>query len=416
MQTNVRNFSPDHLLPDEFVSNQQITVRQANELIQASYKIPTIGENRFIRMLISQISQNDEDFKIYRISVSEFQKIFNLTHNDVYAQIQKVARSLREREVLIKKGKSWLVTGWLSHAEYIEGNGFIEVSFHSKLKPYLLGMKEHYTQYTIDKIVNFKSGYSIRLFEILKKEQFKNNAGFFVCSYTYDELRKIFSINNDEYAFFKDFRVRIIDKSVLEINKYSDIFVYDIVYVKLGRKIDRISFMCKENKKEGIESKKEDIEKNHKKSDTLLKLLSFGISENSAKKILIKHDEDVVLSNIKFMELKIKQGKNILDKPAYIISAIENNYALAVEIKNEVIVNTSKNNNTEDRKFIDTALNLFYSMPEIKKIQIRKAYLNTLPDDDPNKIDFLRICENSPYHRRKFVDFFTKEFGETTHR
>lgn len=38
------------------------------------------------------------------------------------------------------------------------------------LKPFLLQLKEHYTQYTLDNIMAMKSTYSIRIFELLQEK------------------------------------------------------------------------------------------------------------------------------------------------------------------------------------------------------------------------------------------------------
>jgi plasmid replication initiation protein len=55
-----------------------LVVRQSNELVEASYKIATVGEGRLIRMLIAQIQPDDEDFKNYRIGVADFARFFGL--------------------------------------------------------------------------------------------------------------------------------------------------------------------------------------------------------------------------------------------------------------------------------------------------------------------------------------------------
>ena len=68
---------------------KSLIVRQANQLIEASYKIPSVGEGRLIRMLIAQISPADEDFKTYRIAVADFAKFFGLTGGSAYDLIKK---------------------------------------------------------------------------------------------------------------------------------------------------------------------------------------------------------------------------------------------------------------------------------------------------------------------------------------
>jgi plasmid replication initiation protein len=166
-----------------------LVVRQSNDLIEASYKIASIGEGRLIRMLIAQITPNDEDFKTYRIGVADFARFFGLSENSnsVYELIKKSADELAGRRIMLEKDGSWLRLNWLSAASYKKKSGYVEVRFDKDLKPYLLGLKGYFTQYDLEKIVNFKSGYAMRLFELLKKEQFKSDAkGYFKRSF---ELR-----------------------------------------------------------------------------------------------------------------------------------------------------------------------------------------------------------------------------------
>ena len=144
-------------------------VRQANNLIEASYKI-TIGESRIIRLLIAHIHPQDEDFKTYRINVTDFAGIFGLSDRDgrLYETISQASKALMSRVITIRDGESWLHMNWLSSAEYKHGSGYVELCFDKKLKPYLLQLKGYFTQYNLERITHFNSVYSIRIYEILK--------------------------------------------------------------------------------------------------------------------------------------------------------------------------------------------------------------------------------------------------------
>jgi plasmid replication initiation protein len=135
-----------------------------------------VGEARLIRMLIAQIKPTDEDFKTYRVNVADFARFFELSGGSAYALIDKAAESLAHSPITIREGESWLHTNWLSSAKYVRGSGYVELCFDKHLKPYLLQLKGYYTGYALHNTVNFNSGYTIRLFEILKSNEFKANA------------------------------------------------------------------------------------------------------------------------------------------------------------------------------------------------------------------------------------------------
>jgi plasmid replication initiation protein len=312
---------------------KNLVVRQSNELIEASYKIASVGEARLIRMLIAQIQPDDEDFKTYRIGVTEFARFFGLSEESskVYEQVKKSARALREREIFLEKGKSWLSTGWLSFAQYKEGSGFVEVRFDKALKPYLLGLKGYYTQYELEKIVSFKSGYAMRLFELLKKEQFKaNDTGYFKRSFEYDELRGLFGIKKNEYAFFKDFRLGVIEIAVREINANPDIKITQVDYPKTGRKVSHVVFHCEKAKQmqldiDELPPKFEEVPPEAKRPDYISELIAIGIDEQTAYKWKRKYTVARLREAIAYTKAMQQAGKIRDSLTGFLVRAVADN-------------------------------------------------------------------------------------------
>jgi plasmid replication initiation protein len=318
-----------------------LVVRQSNELIEASYKIASIGEGRLIRMLIAQITPDDEDFKTYRIGITDFARFFGLSKesNSIYELIKKSADELAGRRIMLEKDGSWLRLNWLSSAEYIRGSGHIEVRFDKALKPYLLGLKGYFTQYELDKVVNFKSGYAMRIFELLKKEQFKaNGQGYFKRSFEYDELRELLGIGKKEYERIIDFKRYIVDSSVKEINANPDINILQVDYPKTGRKISHVVFHCEKAKQLQLDideppPKFEEVTKEKEHPDDVKQLIAFGIAEETAYKWRKKYGVARVIRNLGFVTAKKNAGKVKDDLAGYVASAIAKDYGQGWEDK-----------------------------------------------------------------------------------
>lgn len=366
-------------------------VRQSNELIEASYKIASIGEGRLIRMLIAQIKPTDEDFKTYRISVSDYAKFFGLSGNNVYALIKKSADELAGRRIMIEQGKSWLRTNWLSSAEYIEGSGFVDLCFDKKLKPYLLQLQGYYKDYELERIINFKSSYSIRLFELLKVEEFKANKDGFKRSFEYDELRDKLGIENSEYLFFKDFRVRVIDTARKEINQNSDIFIVDIDYAKTGRKVTHMVFHCEKSKRDEsgeVHAKNQEIEKEKKIPDDIKQMISLGIAEKTAMQWRKKYGVAQVVRNIGYTMAMKKAGKIRESEAGFLASAIANDSGGGWELEQqarekarkakELIEKTKAEKSdtelNEERARRQVLIDEFHALPELEQEGIRRIY------------------------------------------
>jgi hypothetical protein len=239
--------------------------------------------------------------------------------------------SLRERSILIKKGKGWLSTGWLAHSEYIEGSGYVEVSFHAKLKPYLLGLKGYYTQYELEKIVNFKSIYAIRIFELLKKEQFKaNDVGYFKRSFEYDELRVLLGIPKDEYTLFTNFKAKAIEIAVKDINANPDIKITQVDYPKTGRKVSHIVFHCEKAKQlqldiDELPPKFEEVPPETKHPDYILELVAIGIDEQTAYKWKRKYTVARLREAIAYTKAMQQAGKIRDSLTGFLVRAVADN-------------------------------------------------------------------------------------------
>lgn len=374
---------------------KNLVVRQSNELIEASYKIASVGEGRLMRMLIAQISPSDEDFRTYRISVADFASFFNIKHNSVHEQIELAARALREREVLIRKGKSWFSTGWLSSAEYIEGTGYVEVSIHARLKPYLIGLKSYFTQYELENIVNFKSGYAMRLFELLKKEQFKaGGGGYFQRSFEYDELRELLGIEKKEYAFFKDFRVKCIDAAVKEINLNPDIFILKVELKKTGRRFSHIIFHCEKTRqgqlpiKEPVPKFEEAPAQPKDQPEEVRQMVLMGIDEATAYKWRKKYGVKRLARNLAYTQAMKQAGKIRDSVTGFLARAVADNLGGAWEeeanhtrkVRDERAAqeqlkqdaeNAQKNAEMAER---DTLIQVFQSLTPDEQQAHRKAY------------------------------------------
>lgn len=381
-------------------SPKDLVVRQSNHLIETSYKIATLGESRLLRLLIAQIQPSDEDFKTYRISVSDFAKTFGLspTGGKTYETIDKASQGLAHRPITIRNGKSWLHTSWLSSSEYIEGAGYVELTFDKKLKPYLLQLKGYYTQYKIDTISNFRSLYSIRLYELLKMEQFKlNKDGYFKRTFEYEELREKLGIEETEYKLFADFRLYVIEMAVKEIKQNPDINITQVDYPKTGRKITHIVFHCEKAKQTQLnfsepEPQLVEVEKEH--PEDIKELISMGIDENTANKWRKKYGAKKLISNIAYARATQKAGKIKESLAGFVASAIANNLAGAWEqeeqkkakvkkaqekvAQEKTIIEKEEANKT--RKELESMLEFFWTFPISDQIEVRRLFTDSIPD------------------------------------
>ncbi len=317
-------------------------IRKHNDLIDAKYQLPNLQEQRIIFMLLGQIKPSDEDFKYYRISVADFAEILGLKGKDIYTELDRATNALVSRTISIRRDeKSFLHMNWLSSAEYKHGLGYVELAFDPKLKPYLLQLKEHFTQYKFNEILYFKSTYSIRLYELLKKDAFKAKNKQFSVFFEYDDLRGKFGIGKKEYEKFKDFRVKTIEPATREISDKTDLYINEVKYGKTGRKITNITFVVAIRSEDETKQQQADLRIQNKKPEkqsenhpVIDSLISLGFSLETAKKYKNKHGVKKIERNIAYTLAKKQEGK-VKDIPAYLNMAIEQDYASAWDMENQ---------------------------------------------------------------------------------
>ena len=329
------------LMPFSNTEKPQI-IRKSNELIEARYRL-SIAEQRLVILLASEITPDDEDFKSYEIRVSDFAKMFGLqTDKSIYEKVEQAAEGLLSQKIVLQDNETKEVTNWLSYVKYVKGSGVVVLEFHKSLKPYLLQLKGHYTQYQLNHVMNFKSQYSMRLYELLKMSAFKaNKYGQFERYFELQEYRDLLGVEKKAYPIFADFRKYVVQPLVSEISDKTDLFINDVKYGKTGRKITNITFFVGVRSEQDTrlrqanlridDIKPEKESENHAVIDTLV---SLGFSFEIAKAYKTKHGVKKIERNIAYTLAK-NQEKPITNIPAYLNSAIEQDYGGAWDIENQ---------------------------------------------------------------------------------
>lgn len=217
-------------------------VTKSNNLITAKYSL-SLEEQRIILVLASMVQPEDKKFKSYKFKIKDFLNLINVKDENKYIKLPQITKGLLDKKLdihyKIKGEDALLQTSWLSSVEYY--SGYIELEFSPKLKPFLLGLKEFYTTYKLNNILNLKSKYSIRMYEILKSCQFKKIEYISV-----DELKSLLAIDS-KYTRFYDIKTKIIDKAKAELEQKTDIqFTYQ--EIKQGRVTSSLKFFVFPNK------------------------------------------------------------------------------------------------------------------------------------------------------------------------
>jgi len=306
------------------VDSKQFVVK-SNSLVEARYRL-SLQESHVILWLLMQIKPEDEDFKTHRLDIVEYANMVGLNAKGQYQELENITERLMKRVLKIreetKKKKTLLQVSWLSSAKYFHGEGYTELCFDPKLKPYLLQLKSQFTKINIADTMKFKSIYAIRIFELLLQYEAIGNRIVSI-----DELREWCGIEKEEYVEYKNLKLRVLTPACREINEKTQ---YEIDYkeIKESRKVKGIDWSIKH--KTHFEKRQREkaviIEKELRSNLAILEqLLEYGFTKQAGNRLIKKHELDDITNAINAVDQQLKKG-NVKNPKAMLLSAIKNHW------------------------------------------------------------------------------------------
>ena len=221
---------------------QQDLIVQSNKLINARYELSLL-EKRLILLMLRDIRREDEDLKTYRIRIRSLCEGVETNAKNMYTQTREATRKLLTRVIEIHEPDGLLQVSPISRAKYYKGKGYVELTFDPRLKPYLLQLKRHFTQYTLKNVLGLQSIHSIRIYELLKQYE-----GVGKRTVEVEELKRLLGVDK-RYKRYSDFKKRVILQAEGDLAEQCDIrFRYE--EVKRGRKVAAIVFYISPNGQE----------------------------------------------------------------------------------------------------------------------------------------------------------------------
>ena len=196
-----------------------------------------------------QVVKDDEDLKPYALTSTELVNLLHITKDNIYRVMDNVSSELASSFLEARQfqsGKKFKKIPWVSFCEYDDEINKFVIQLNQAMKPVLIGLKNNYTQYTLENILSMKSIYGIRIFELLQEKiKSKNKYINTNIELTIEYIRECCDCEN-KYIRFSQFKTRVLDRGTEEINRVT---LYNITYdcVKQGRVITSIIFHVKNN-------------------------------------------------------------------------------------------------------------------------------------------------------------------------
>lgn len=229
----------------DFCIDARNYVVQANNLIGGKQALK-LNSAKLIRSAIMQVVREDEELKPYIITIKDLSELLGVPASNIYRDVDEITDDIIKNPVYIREernGKTidFIKIPWVTRCEYKSDVG-IALKLNEELKPFLINLKEHYTQYTLQEVLAMKSVYGIRIFEVLQSKIMSRvlPKDGIVVILSVQEIRECCDCE-DKYPAFGNFRDKVIDKAVKEINRVT-MFKVVYSYIKKARSVVEIKF------------------------------------------------------------------------------------------------------------------------------------------------------------------------------
>jgi plasmid replication initiation protein len=222
-----------------------------NALIDASYNLE-LTEQRLILLAILNARETGHGIdanSVLRIHASDYMSHFDVDKHASYEALKNAVTNLfgrqfsyTEKDELTGKLKH-VRSRWVQKIAYIDDAGVLELAFTMDVVPLITRLEQHFTSYQLEQVAQLTSKYAIRLYELIIAWREVGK----VPVISLKDLRFKLGVEDNEYPTMDNFKRRVLDPSIKQINKYTDITAgYD--QHKAGRVITGFSFYFKQNK------------------------------------------------------------------------------------------------------------------------------------------------------------------------
>ena len=221
-----------------------------NALINASYNLDLV-EQRLILLAIVEARESGKGINAndpLEVHAESYINQFNVARQTAYQALKDACKDLFARQFsyqeINKRGNvENVLSRWVSEIRYIDDEATVKLIFAPAIVPLITRLEVQFTKYELQQISNLSSAYAVRLYELLIA--WRSTGQTPVIELT--EFRNKIGILDNEYTRMGNFKDRVLNLAIAQINEHTDITVKYEQHKK-GRNISGFSFSFKQKK------------------------------------------------------------------------------------------------------------------------------------------------------------------------
>lgn len=202
-----------------------------NALIEASHKLGEVEQRLILLAILKARSQCNTieqlQGKTLIIHADDYIQTFNVDKSTAYRVLKKAVMGLFRAEwgykFVNEKGLTQVAyRRFIQSADYVDDGATVHFKFADDTVPMLVELERRFTSYEIEQVAQLSSQYAMRLYEFFMRHlDKKTGAGWLDISL--DDLRFRFGLLPNEYLRMGDFKARVLDFALKQINEHTDL-------------------------------------------------------------------------------------------------------------------------------------------------------------------------------------------------
>lgn len=255
---------------------QELIVKD-NALINASYSLE-LTEQRIILLAILKARENKTPHNQELIVTAQsYITAFNVHRNTAYKTLKTACDNLFTRQFTYQRYNSngnieQVKTRWVQSVIYAENESYIKIKFTDEILPLVTMLEKHFTSYELQQVASLKSVHAIRLYELLIQYRTVGKVEIDL-----SDLRLKLGIADGKYPTMNNFKARVLDVGIKQINEHTDITAkYE--QVKQGRTIIGFKFSFKQKAKTTTANQ-------NKRDNTTIDFLTDNLTDKQLERI-----------------------------------------------------------------------------------------------------------------------------------
>ena len=221
-------------------SNLVVKTNQLNSALQ-NLSLPEI---RIVQLAIVDARETNTGLstdKPLRIDALRYAEMFDTTRQNGYKRMKEAEETLFNRRFsYVDDDGKVIKSRWIQQVRYLDDEGAIELVFTLAVVngiSRINGAEDFFTSYLLEQTASMDSIYSVRLYELLVQWKAAKQTPMFELEKFRDQL----GVEVTEYKAMCDFKKRVLQVAIDEINEKSDIKI-SYEQVKKGRSIAGFKF------------------------------------------------------------------------------------------------------------------------------------------------------------------------------